>query len=131
MITGTGKGPKKYTNGNCLSEPNSRQVGRPRRDHPADLGLMYLRVGATEFKDPVTQQRFVDATELSEPRLAITETLWRLHRGVPMIHNWLRGYLSDRPTMLYECRRCGAIAESETQTCPQCGHDGIATYELS
>ena len=43
---------------------------------------------------------------------------------------WLRR-LFTQPKTLYECRHCGTNAESNTQICQQCGHDGIAVYDLS
>lgn len=34
------------------------------------------------------------------------------------------------PTVLYECRHCGATLDSETDTCPYCGPSETARFEF-
>lgn len=36
----------------------------------------------------------------------------------------------ESPEIIHECRTCGEVVESDTDSCPVCGRDGIATYEI-
>jgi len=49
-----------------------------------------------------------------------------------MIGDWLRGLFKRNEAVYRECRQCGTTIanEAETDTCPQCGHTGIAVYEF-
>jgi len=40
------------------------------------------------------------------------------------------GRLLKRDTTLHECRHCGTTVSRQTERCPACGHDGIATYHI-
>lgn len=43
-----------------------------------------------------------------------------------------RDQTDDAPgrTIIYECRNCGTAVAPETEECPSCGDDGIATYAI-
>jgi anaerobic ribonucleoside-triphosphate reductase len=38
--------------------------------------------------------------------------------------------LNSSSTELRECRHCGCSIEGDTEACPECGSQEIATYEL-
>lgn len=38
--------------------------------------------------------------------------------------------LFDPDETVYECRNCGITVDNETDTCPNCGTDEIAQYEV-
>lgn len=40
-------------------------------------------------------------------------------------------HFSKHTKPIYECRHCGTTVQPSMQACPQCGHDGIAEYELT
>lgn len=42
----------------------------------------------------------------------------------------LRSLLTGRGSEVYECRRCGRTVEEETDRCPVCGAEGIASYTV-
>jgi len=42
----------------------------------------------------------------------------------------LRSLLVERPTVVHECRQCGRTVDPDTDRCPTCGADGIASYPL-
>lgn len=37
---------------------------------------------------------------------------------------------SRSPTVVFECRSCGTSVDRDTDTCPECGSDEIAHYEI-
>lgn len=47
-----------------------------------------------------------------------------------MIRTVLRR-LRATTTVLYECRNCGTSIEDDRETCPACGADEVAEYDLS
>lgn len=48
----------------------------------------------------------------------------------PTLLGQLRSVLFDSTVVVRECRRCGANLCSDATQCPECGCDGIATYEI-
>lgn len=46
---------------------------------------------------------------------------------VDSIQRWLAG----EKDVVYECRDCGQMFDSDEQSCPVCGSDEIAEYDLT
>ncbi|WP_135827185.1 zinc-ribbon domain-containing protein [Halorussus ruber] len=46
-------------------------------------------------------------------------------RGLTQIF-WKR----DSPNVLVECRHCGSKLDDEADSCPECGSEEFATYQL-
>jgi len=45
----------------------------------------------------------------------------------------LRGVVGTRasnPSTLYECRHCGTTLSEDAETCPTCGGEDVACYQL-
>jgi len=37
----------------------------------------------------------------------------------------------QKPTFVYECRRCGTTVDAHDEECPYCGPTDIVEYEIS
>lgn len=42
----------------------------------------------------------------------------------------LRSLLAGTSTVVHECRQCGQTVDPDTERCPACGADGIASYPV-
>ncbi|WP_202614561.1 hypothetical protein [Halostella litorea] len=48
-----------------------------------------------------------------------------------MIFDKLTRLLADAPTVVRECRRCGASLDTDADRCPECGSGESARFEIS
>lgn len=42
----------------------------------------------------------------------------------------VRSKLGDGPTVVWECRHCGASLDGDRAACPRCGWDAVTRYEI-